>query len=339
MLQLKNITKTFKSKNQVVHAINDVSLTIEEKEIYGIIGYSGAGKSTLIRIINQLEKQDSGSVIIDGEDISLLSDTKLNERRSQIGMIFQHFHLLWSRTIEKNIELPLEMVGMNKQLRTQRVAELIELVGLQGKEKAYPNQLSGGQKQRVAIARALANHPKILLCDEATSALDPDTSNSILDLLIDINNKLGITIVLITHQMEVVQKVCHKMAVMIDGKIVEEGSVKTLFEEPKHEVTKRFVRKLSSSADDEKLDKDLKLIYPNGKLLRLTFTETIAKQPILSNIIRKSEVSMSIVHANLTNTLLSSFGVMYVHVYDYDESSYQALLNLFEQHQVSVEVV
>lgn len=339
MIQLQNIKKTFKSNGNEVKAIDDVSLTINEGEIYGIIGFSGAGKSTLIRVINQLEKQDSGQVLIDGEDISLLNDTELNERRTHIGMIFQHFHLLWSRTIEKNIELPLELIGISKAERKERVKQLIELVGLQGKEKAYPNQLSGGQKQRVAIARALANNPKILLCDEATSALDPDTSNQILDLLIDINTKLNISVVLITHQMEVVQKVCHQMAVMVDGKVVEEGSVQTLFEQPTHEVTKRFVHKLSSSADDEKLNRDLKLIYPNGKLLRLTFVESIAKKPIVASIIRSCDVSMSIVHANLTNTLLTSFGVMYVHVYDTDEEGYKEVLSLFEKEQVLVEVI
>ncbi len=339
MIELRNIKKVFHGKQQNVKAIDGVNLHINEKEIYGIIGFSGAGKSTLIRVINQLEKQTSGEVLIEGEDISLYSKKQLNEKRTKIGMIFQHFHLMWSRTIEKNIELPLEIIGMNKEERKVRVAQLIELVGLQGKEQAYPNQLSGGQKQRVAIARALATNPKILLCDEATSALDPQTSQSILDLLIELNEKLGLTIVLITHQMEVVQKVCHTMAVMVDGKIVEEGSVKKLFATPSHEVTKRFVRNLSTHADDAQLKQDLKLIYPSGHLLRLTFEESIAKTPIMANIMRKSNVAISIVHANLTNTLLSSFGVMYVHVYDADEAQFKQVLQYFEEAKVITEVI
>ena len=224
MIELSNIVKTFKANKENIHAVNDVSLTINDGEIYGIIGYSGAGKSTLIRLINQLEVQTAGDVIIDGINIKELSPRELRLQRQQIGMIFQHFNLLWSRTVAENIELPLEFAHVPKAERQQRAAELIEMVGLTGREDAYPSELSGGQKQRVGIARALANSPRILLCDEATSALDPDTTEQILELLREINRRLGITIVMITHQMEVVQKICTRMAVMSDGKKVRLNS-------------------------------------------------------------------------------------------------------------------
>ncbi len=244
MIELSNIVKTFKANKENIHAVNDVSLTINDGEIYGIIGYSGAGKSTLIRLINQLEVQTAGDVVIDGINIKELSPRELRLQRQQIGMIFQHFNLLWSRTVAENIELPLEFAHVPKAERQQRAAELIEMVGLTGREDAYPSELSGGQKQRVGIARALANSPRILLCDEATSALDPDTTEQILELLREINRRLGITIVMITHQMEVVQKICTRMAVMSDGNIVEEGTVKQLFEHPKNAFTIRFVQNI-----------------------------------------------------------------------------------------------
>ena len=265
MIELSNIVKTFKANKENIHAVNDVSLTINDGEIYGIIGYSGAGKSTLIRLINQLEVQTAGDVVIDGINIKELSPRELRLQRQQIGMIFQHFNLLWSRTVAENIELPLEFAHVPKAERKQRAAELIEMVGLTGREDAYPSELSGGQKQRVGIARALANSPRILLCDEATSALDPDTTEQILELLREINSRLGITIVMITHQMEVVQKICTRMAVMSDGKIVEEGTVKQLFEHPKHAVTRRFVQNIEANQTIEELAESLKEKYPSGK--------------------------------------------------------------------------
>ena len=238
MIELKHINKVFHTQKGDIEACRDVNLTIQDGEIFGVIGYSGAGKSTLVRIINQLETQTSGEVIIDGVDISRLSAQDLRQKRTKIGMIFQHFNLLWSRTVQKNIELPLEIAGVNKEERIKKAKQLIELVGLQGRENAYPSELSGGQKQRVGIARALANDPTILLCDEATSALDPDTTEQILDLLKKINQQLNITIVMITHQMEVVQKICHRIAVMSEGTVVEEGHVKDIFEHPQHMITK-----------------------------------------------------------------------------------------------------
>ena len=339
MIELKHITKIFHTQKGDISACQDVNLTIQDGEIFGVIGYSGAGKSTLVRIINQLEKQTSGEVIIDGEDISQLSGELLRKKRTKIGMIFQHFNLLWSRTVQKNIELSLEIAGVDKQTRQQKAKQLIELVGLTGRENAYPSELSGGQKQRVGIARALANDPHILLCDEATSALDPDTTEQILDLLIQINRQLGITIVMITHQMEVVQKICHRIAVMSEGKVVEEASVKDIFEHPHHEITKRFVRDLSSKIDDGKLNDNLKQIYPDGILLRLTFDEEISRLPIVSKVMKEIDLDLSIVSGNLTNTIDSSFGVLIVNVLGGDKQEYENVIQKFKDYQVIVEVI
>ena len=339
MIELKHIQKVFHTPKGDIHACQDVNLTIQTGEIFGVIGYSGAGKSTLVRIMNQLEKQTSGEVIIDGEDISLLNPKDLRKKRTKMGMIFQHFNLLWSRTVQKNIELPLEIAGVDKEIRKKKTRELIELVGLQGRENAYPSELSGGQKQRVGIARALANDPGILLCDEATSALDPDTTEQILDLLKDINRKLGITIVMITHQMEVVQKICHRVAVMSEGKVVEVGRVKDIFEHPQHTVTKRFVRDISSKIDDDKQNENLKTIYPDGILLRLTFDEDISRQPIVSRVMKETTLDISIVSGNLTNTIDSSFGVLIVNVLGGTKQDYDQIIQKFQDYHVIVEVI
>lgn len=245
MIRLKQIKKVFQSKEQTVVALEEINLEIAKGEIFGIIGYSGAGKSTLIRIINLLEKPTSGEVWVDNLRIDRLSPEKLRKARQQIGMIFQHFNLLASQTVEKNIALPLEIAGVPKDKIKQRVAELLELVGLSDRASSYPAQLSGGQKQRVGIARALANSPKVLLCDEATSALDPKTTNSILSLLKEINHRLGITIVLITHEMPVIEKICDKVAIIDEGIIVEEGFVAEVFNNPSKAVTKEFVRQVN----------------------------------------------------------------------------------------------
>lgn len=339
MIELRHIQKVFHTPKGDIHACQDVNLTIQTGEIFGVIGYSGAGKSTLVRIINQLEKQTSGEVMIDGEDISLLNPKDLRKKRTKMGMIFQHFNLLWSRTVQKNIELPLEIAGVDKEIRKKKTRELIELVGLQGRENAYPSELSGGQKQRVGIARALANDPSILLCDEATSALDPDTTEQILDLLKDINRKLGITIVMITHQMEVVQKICHRVAVMSEGKVVEVGRVKDIFEHPHHPITKRFVRDISSKIDDDKQNENLKQIYPDGILLRLTFDEDISRQPIVSRVMKNTHLDISIVSGNLTNTIDSSFGVLIVNVLGGTSQDYEKIIKQFEEYHVIVEVI
>ncbi|MFV0479793.1 MAG: methionine ABC transporter ATP-binding protein [Anaerorhabdus sp.] len=313
MIQMRNICKSFVTKGSAIHAVKDVSLEVKKGEIFGIIGYSGAGKSTLLRVINQLEKQSSGEIILDNVKISSLKGKDLRRQRQKIGMIFQHFNLLWSRSVEKNIELPLEIAKVTKVERKKKVQELIDLVGLTGREKAYPSELSGGQKQRVGIARALANQPSILLCDEATSALDPETTDSILELLTTINRELKITVVMITHQMEVVQKVCHRVAVMSEGEVVEFGNTQEVFSNPKHEVSKRFVQTLQGE-DVQTLQEDLRKYYPHGQLFRLVFSNEISGQPILSTILRSLDVDVNIVSSNITHTQAGAVGVMYIHL-------------------------
>ena len=241
MIRLEHITKTFQTKETNLHAVNDVSLTIEKGDIYGIIGFSGAGKSTLVRCINLLEVPGKGQVLIGGTNLLELTEEQLRKERQKIGMIFQHFNLLSQRSVLDNVTFPLEIIGKKKSEARGKARELLKLVGLEEKENAYPAQLSGGQKQRVAIARALATDPDIILCDEATSALDPMTTATILSLLKEINEKLGLTIVIITHQMEVVKQICHKVAIMEAGKVVEEGSVPTVFSNPKSEVAKNLL--------------------------------------------------------------------------------------------------
>lgn len=339
MIQIENVTKTFSSKAKEIHAVKNCSLTINDGEIFGIIGYSGAGKSTLVRMLNALEKPTSGRVVIDGEDITVLEGNALRHKRMKIGMIFQHFNLLWSRTVEKNIELPLEIAGVDKETRKKKVKELIGLVGLEGREKAYPSELSGGQKQRVGIARALANDPTILLCDEATSALDPTTTESILNLLTEINQKLNITIVMITHQMEVVQKICHRIAVMSDGEVVEVGTVQDIFEQPTHQVTKRFVHDIANDEDDETMLTDLTKLCPVGMIIRLTFSTNISKEPIISSLMKQSTLDISIIHANLSHSSIGSFGFLIANVTGGNEEEFKDLVVQFENKGVKVEVL
>lgn len=334
MIEIKEVSKIYDLKNRKVVAVDNVSLSINDGDIFGIIGYSGAGKSTLVRMINQLETQDKGKILIDGHELNKLSPKQLRQLRTKIGMIFQHFNLLWSRTVSENIELALQIAGIkDKHKRQQRVKELVDLVGLTGRENAYPSELSGGQKQRVGIARALANDPKILLCDEATNALDPDTTKSILDLLLEINRKLKITIVMITHQMEVVQKICNRVAVMSEGKVVEEGNVKKIFTMPKHPVTKSFIRDIKNNNE---FDLDvLKNIYSNGKLLKVIFDENTSRTPILTNVIRQCDSFINVIEANLTNTIDSSFGIMILEV----TGDYEKVIELFNKYHVEVEVM
>ena len=339
MIRIDGVSKVFEASNKRIEAVKDCHLTIYDGEIFGIIGYSGAGKSTLVRMLNALEKPTSGHVYIDEVDISQLKGDALRKKRMKIGMIFQHFNLLWSRTVEKNIELPLEIAGISKEERKQKVADLIKLVGLEGREKAYPSELSGGQKQRVGIARALANDPNILLCDEATSALDPTTTEAILDLLKEINQKLNITIVMITHQMEVVQKICHRIAVMSEGEIVEVGTVKTIFEEPTHPVTKRFVHDVSDDKEEETMMNNLVKLCPEGMIIRLTFSTENSKDPILSNIIKQSPLDVSIIHANLSHSSIGSFGFMTANVTGGQAKDYPLLIQRLEENDVKVEVL
>src|SRR5574337_206753 len=244
MINLTDISVRFTQKNSEVVAVDQVSLQVDKGDIYGIVGYSGAGKSTLVRVINLLQKPTTGKVIVEGKNLVDLSPRALREERKKIGMIFQHFNLMTSRTIADNVAFPLKGSGLSKQEIAAKVDHLLSLVGILDKKDAYPNKLSGGQKQRVAIARALANDPKILLCDEATSALDPKTTLAILELLQEVNQKLGITIVIITHEMQVVKEICNKVAVMETGRVIEHGRVVDIFDEPKAPLTRDFIRTL-----------------------------------------------------------------------------------------------
>ncbi len=313
LINLKNVKKEFKGKSGLVTAVSDVNFSVAEGEIFGIVGYSGAGKSTLVRLLNGLEIPTGGEVIIDNQDITKLNPKELREFRKEIGMIFQHFNLLWSRTVIDNITLPLEMTGVPKAEREEKAQELIKLVGLEGREKSYPSQLSGGQKQRVGIARALANDPKILLCDEGTSALDPQTTDEVLELLLDINRKLGLTIVLITHEMHVIRKICHKVAVMEQGKIVESGDVLTVFSNPQKAVTKRFVQQETAPAENNQDALSfLAETFTAGKILQLSFEGSKARNPIISQVIRQCDVDINVIQGQIQQTQSSSFGTLIV---------------------------
>jgi len=338
MITLSNVTKVYKSDNGAVTAVDNVNLHIKEGEIFGIIGYSGAGKSSLIRMLNGLEKPTSGKVIVAGRDIANIRGRELRQARQEISMIFQHFNLLWSRTVRENIAFPLEIAGVPKEERLKRVDELIQLVGLQGREDAYPSQLSGGQKQRVGIARALANNPKVLLCDEATSALDPQTTDSILELLVDINRRLGLTIVLITHEMHVIRKICNRVAVMESGKVVEEGNVLHVFREPKQPITKRFVQQITEPEEAKETVTHLLKKYPTGKLIQLTFVGEAAEQPLISSIIREFRVNVNILQGKISQTHQGSYGVLFIHI-DGDSEEMRRVVEYIRQHHVGVEVM
>ncbi|WP_374849425.1 methionine ABC transporter ATP-binding protein [Enterococcus gallinarum] len=339
LIELTHVKKSFDGKSGAVHAVNDVSLQVEKGDIYGIVGYSGAGKSTLVRLLNGLELPSAGDVVINGQNILALKNKELRDFRKKIGMIFQHFNLLWSRTVLENIELPLELAGIPKIKRRERAQELVKLVGLEGREKAYPSQLSGGQKQRVGIARALANEPEILLCDEATSALDPQTTEEVLDLLLSINKKLNLTIVLITHEMNVIRKICNKVAVMELGKIVEEGSVHSVFRHPQQAVTKRFVQQdLEPEEDPEELLQAFLRENPHGRLVTLTFTEDNANEPIISQAIRKYLIDVNVVYGKIQQTNEGSFGALTV-LLTGETAEIDKALRFFAQEQVGVEVI
>lgn len=303
MIYLKNICKTFIDDNKKeVHAVNDVSLTINDGDIFGIIGFSGAGKSTLVRCINLLERPTSGTVEVDGKDLTKLSEKELRESRKKIGMIFQHFNLFPSRTIFGNVAFPLQRSGLSKEEIAAKVRNLLELVGISEKENAYPSQLSGGQKQRVAIARALANDPDILLCDEATSALDPQTTKAILDLLKDLNKKLGITIVVITHEMAVVKEICNKVAVMEKGRVVEEGDVFSIFANPQEALTQNFIKTTSNLRKIEDLvyeGSPVVDLKPGELIVRLSYIEKNISEPLISAMTYKFNVILNIIFANI----------------------------------------
>lgn len=312
MIELKNITKTFEYKGKKNIALSNISLSVSEGKIVGVIGESGAGKSTLIRCVNLLERPNSGEVWIDGQNLMELSPSKLTSARRNIGMIFQHFNLLSSRTVFDNIAFPLELNHTPKNKIKNRVYELVELVGLTDKLDSYPTNLSGGQKQRVAIARTLANNPKVLLSDEATSALDPSTTRSILSLLKDLNKELGITILLITHEMDVVKQICDGIAVMNGGKLIEQGSVSEIFSNPKTELAQRFISSSLHLEIPVDYQKRITHMPEEGKhpLLKLQISGNTVDEPVLSEISRLFDINNNIISAQMDYAGGVKFGVM-----------------------------
>jgi len=303
MIEIRDLSKTYQLEDQTVTALNGVSLTVEAGEIFGVVGLSGAGKSTLIRCVNLLEEPTSGAVAVDGREMTSLTPAELRQARQQIGMIFQHFNLLSSRTVAENIAFPLEVVNYPKEKRENRVQELLSLVGLTDKAIAYPSQLSGGQKQRVGIARALASEPRVLLSDEATSALDPQTTTSILELLRNLNQRLGLTILLITHEMNVVRQICDRVAVLENGLILEQGRLEDLVRQPDSFIGQALLpnfEKQSISAD--------------ASTVNLTFVGDLADKPVLAGLVRKFDIDVNIIAGNLQKIGKSRMGKLQVEI-------------------------
>ena len=340
-IEVKQLYKTFHTKKQDIEVLRGIDLSVGKGDIYGIVGFSGAGKSTLVRCINRLEEPDSGSVRIGDKEITSLGKAELNRQRRKIGMIFQHFNLLRSRTVYQNIAFPLRKSSLSKAEKDEKINSLLELVGLADKKDAYPSQLSGGQKQRVAIARALANDPKVLLCDEATSALDPQTTKSILGLLKKVNEELSITIVLITHEMAVVKDICDRVAIMELGRVVEQGTAEEIFVHPKEHLTRDFISTASN------MDKFLELVEQNNELTRLgtgdklvllTYSANNAGEPVISYLAEAFSVKANIIYGNIDILKGKTIGKLGVALSGEPEQMEKALAYIKEQ-KVEVEVV
>lgn len=341
MIELKNVSKTFKTNQKEVHAVKNVNITVDDGEIFGVIGYSGAGKSTLVRCINLLERPTEGQVIIENTDLTQLKEKELRAERQNIGMIFQQFNLLASRTAYQNVEFPLKNRGYSKEEIKEKVESLLDLVGIADKENTYPSQLSGGQKQRVAIARALATDPKILLCDEATSALDPQTTKSILKLLKEVNKKLGITIVIITHEMDVIKEICHRVAVMEDGYVVELNDVVSVFSNPQAQITKEFISSTSSLTRIDDLIKEeasIVQLKSGQQLWRLDFYGAETREALIAELALTFDINPSIIFANvevISDTVLGSLIVLLSLTDDLERE----VLNYLENKHIKVEVI
>lgn len=341
MIELKNVSKTYYKQRVPFHALREVSLRVGEGEVYGVIGPSGAGKSTLIRCINLLERPTAGQVVVDGHELSVLSRRELTQSRRQIGMIFQQFNLLSSRTVYQNVAFPLELSGTPRREMQERVDSLLALVGLQDKRDEYPASLSGGQKQRVAIARTLANNPKILLCDEATSALDPETTMSILGLLKDINRRFRITILLITHEMNVVKSICDRVAVIDEGRLIEEGTISAVFSHPKAELTQRLISSSLHFAIPPEYAQRLRSEATEdaaNPLVKLEFSARSANLPLLSSVSRLFEVDNHIVSAQLDQAGGAQFGFVLVEIRGAAANTQKAI-DYYIAHDVKTEVL
>lgn len=328
VIELSHVTKTFQTDHAEVEAVRDVSLKINKGDIYGIIGLSGAGKSTLVRCINFLEKPTSGEVLYKGTRLASLSKKELLQTRRSISMIFQSFNLLAQRNALKNVTYPLEIAGVPKKQAVEKAKKLLDIVGLGERLTAYPAQLSGGQKQRVAIARALATDPEVLLCDEATSALDPNTTRAILELLKNINETMGVTIIVITHEMKVVEQICNRVAVLDHGNVVEEGFVKDIFLAPQSSVARDLILPKGSEA----------ISTPDGKTIRLVFNGHESNEPIISNLSLECHAAVNILAADTKNISGKAYGQMLLQLPD-DESSVQRIYNYLHAHNLTFEEV
>ena len=334
MIQIQHLTKRFAAAGATVVALNDINLEIQDGDIYGIIGMSGAGKSTLVRCINMLERPDEGKVIVNGREMMRLSPAELRDARREITMIFQQFNLLMQRSCLKNICFPMELAGVKKADAEKRARELLEMVGLPDKANAYPAQLSGGQKQRIAIARALATNPKVLLCDEATSALDPNTTHSILTLIKDINRKLGITVVVITHQMSVVEEICDHVAILDGGVVVELGEVKEIFANPRTAAARRLVAPNGGSAA-----RDLSSFAPDDHVVRVTFNGSSAAKPLVASLAAEKGILVSVLSADTRDLSGQCYGSMLLKLPKDTEEAKQAAAYMRSQPGVTVEEV
>lgn len=328
IIRVENISRTFQAGNGQVEAVKNISFAIEKGEIFGIIGLSGAGKSTLVRCLNLLERPNEGSIFIDGKDMMNLSQAELRRERQDIGMIFQHFNLLMQRNVIDNICFPLEIAGVSRGEARKRAEELLEIVGLSEKAKAYPAQLSGGQKQRVAIARVLANNPKILLCDEATSALDPQTTKSILRLIKEINRDYGITVIVITHEMAVIQEICSRVAVLDHGSMVEEGTVEELFRAPKTEEAKKLI------LNEFRHIKEMR----SERMIRVTFGGSSAFEPFIGNAVLEYKTPLNILYANTKTINGNAEGEMILQLPESKEVA-DRMIEYFRENNLGVEEV
>ena len=341
MIELREVNKIFTAGDHVVEAAKDVNLRIEDGEVFGIIGYSGAGKSTLVRCINLLERPTSGQVFLDDTELTALTDKQLRESRKNIGMIFQQFNLFSSRNVYGNVAYPLKHSKMSKEEKKKKVESLLELVGLSDKAKSYPSQLSGGQKQRVAIARALASDPKVLLCDEATSALDPQTTHSILQLLKELNKKLGITVILITHEMDVIKEICDRVAVMENGRVVEQGDVFSIFANPKEKITREFIDTTSNLSKiyeliDEKAD--ITKINPGECIAKFKYLVRSSSEALVSTISRQYYINVNIIFGNIELIGSEPLGGL-VAILSGEPQDIEGALNYLREKNVGVEVI
>lgn len=335
MIEFKDISKHYELKGQTIRALDQINLEIPEGSIFGIIGYSGAGKSTLIRLINLLERPTQGQVIINQKDFTALDARSLRQERANIGMIFQHFNLLQTKTVAANIEIPLKLLGVSKAEREKRLNELLDFIDLKHKKDAFPDELSGGQKQRVGIARALANHPKILLCDEATSALDPQTTKSVLALLKKINQEQGITIVMVTHEMDVIETVCDYVAVMEQGKVIETGSTIDIFSRPQHPTTKNFIQTVLQQQLPVNILNNLENQNHNS-IYCLQFLGKSAQETVVQAVIKKFDISLNILFANMTEINGTVIGQMFIQLLG-DPAIIQQAIDFLQQNGVEVE--